>query len=37
MYETIKSVDPNGVTKSDGTLSNKNTSGKFEVELKYSF
>ena len=37
MYETIKSVDPNGVTKSDGTFSNKNTSGKFEVELKYSF
>jgi hypothetical protein len=37
MYETVKTVNPNDVLKSDGTTGNKNTSGKFEVELKYSF
>ena len=37
MYETVKTVNPNDVIKSDGTTSNKNTSGKFEIELKYTF
>jgi hypothetical protein len=37
MYETVKTVNPNDVLKSDGSTGNKNTSGKIEVELKFSF
>jgi len=37
MYETVKTVNPNDVTKSDGSFSNKNNSGKLEVELKFTF
>ena len=37
MYETLKTFGPTGVVNSDGTLGSKNTSSKFEVELKYSF
>jgi hypothetical protein len=37
MFETLKTFGPAGVTKSDGTPSNKNTSSKLEVELKYTF
>jgi hypothetical protein len=37
MYEAVKTVNPNDVTKSDGSTGNKNTSGKLEVELKYTF
>jgi len=37
MYETVKTFGTAGVVKSDGSSSNKNTSSKVEVELKFSF
>jgi hypothetical protein len=37
MYETVKTVNPNDVLKSNGTTGNKNNSSKVEIELKYSF
>jgi len=37
MYETVKTVNPNDVTNSDGTTGNKNTSSKVEIELKFNF
>ena len=37
MYETLKTFGSAAVTKSDGSTSNKNTSSKVEIELKYSF
>ena len=37
MHEELKTVNANDVLKADGTTGNKNTSDKFEIELKYTF